>query len=189
MKGMKLSKTSWLILSAGVFTVVLAGLGVTRTGQMKEQNKLDEELGMYTSILEKSQAIPLETQLGDLQEKLKESESQLAEAKDRLRQTVLSVDVTDNFFQIANYCQVIVMNLNTSSISKIAINDVSFSTISITASVTGELSSLIDFIISLNKGYTTGFVRSAQLSVEDTSGDTSAAKATINMVIYSYEGS
>jgi len=189
MKGMKLSKTSWLILSAGVFIVVLTGLGVTRTGQVKEQNKLDEELGMYTAILEKSQAIPLETQLGDLQEKLKESESQLAEAKDRLRQTVLSVDVTDNFFQIANYCQVVVMNLSTTAISNSAINGVNFSTISISATVTGELSSLIDFIIGLNKGYTTGFVKSAQLTVDDTSGDTSTARATISMVIYSYEGS
>jgi hypothetical protein len=186
MKGMKLSKTSWLILSAGIFTVVLAGLGVTRSGQMKEQNTLDEELGMSTTILEKSQAIPLETQLGDLQEKLKESESQLAEAKDRLRQTVLSVDVTDNFFQIANYCNVVVMNLNTTSISNNSLNDVNFSTISLTATATGELSKLIDFIISLNKGYTTGFVKSAQLSVDDTTGETSAA---INMVIYSYEGS
>jgi hypothetical protein len=189
MKGMKLSKTSWLILSAGIFTVVLAGLGVTRSGQMKEQNKLNEEMSMSTSRLEKSQAMPLEIQLGDLQEKLKESESQLAEAKDRLRQTVLSVDVTDNFFQIANYCDVVVMNLNTTTISNNTLNNVNFSTISISATVTGDLSKLIDFIISLNKGYTSGFVKSAQLSVDDTSSETSSSRATIQMVIYSYEGS
>jgi hypothetical protein len=189
MKGMKLSKTSWLILSAGIFTVVLAGLGVTRSGQLKDQNKLDEELTRSTTILEKSQAIPLETQLGDLQDKLKESESQLAEAKDRLRQTVLSVDVADNFFQIAKYCDVVVTNLNTTTISNKNLNDVDFSTISLSATVTGDLSKLIDFIISLNKGYTTGFVKSAQLSVDDTSSETSSTRATINMIIYSYEGS
>ena len=189
MKGMKLSKTSWLILSAGVFTVVLAGLGVTRSGQMKEQDKLSEELTVSTSRLEKSQSMPLEIQFGDLQEKLKESDAQLAEAKDRLRQTVLSVDVADNFFQIANYCDVVVVNLNTTAISNNTLNDVNFSTISLSATITGELSEIIDFIISLNKGYTTGFVKSAQISVDDTSSETSDTRATVNMIIYSYEGS
>ena len=46
MKGLKLSKTSWLILSAGVFIVVLAGLGLTRSQQMKEQTKVADELNL-----------------------------------------------------------------------------------------------------------------------------------------------
>jgi hypothetical protein len=35
MKGIKISKTGWIILSAGIFVVVLAGLGITRSGQVK----------------------------------------------------------------------------------------------------------------------------------------------------------
>ena len=189
MKGLKLSKTSWLILSAGIFLVVLAGLGVTRSGQMKEQTRLGEELNISESRLEKTQVTSLQTQLGELQDRLEESESQLAEAKNRLRQTVLSVDVTDKFFEIAKYSDVVVMNMATSTIAKNTIAGVDCATISLGATITGDVTNIIDFIINLNKGYTSGYVKSAQISLNNISSEVSSASASIQMVVYSYKGS
>jgi hypothetical protein len=189
MKGLKLSKTSWLILAAGIFLVVLAGLGVSRSGQVKEQSRLEEELGISESILEKTQLTSLQTQMGELQDRLDESESQLVEAKDRLRQTVLSVDVTDKFFEVAKYSDVVVMNLVTSTIAKNTIAGVDCSTISIGATITGDVNNIIDFIINLNQGYTTGYVKSAQINLNNVSSEASSASASIQMIVYSYEGS
>ena len=189
MKGLKLSKTSWLILSAGIFLVVLAGLGVTRSGQMKEQTKLGEELSVSESRLEKIQLTSLQTQSVELQDRLEEGESQLAEVKTRLRQTVLSVDVTDKLFEIAKYSEVTIMNLTTSTIAKNNIAGVDLATISLSATIIGDADKIIDFIINLNTGYTTGYVKSAQINLNNESSEESSAKASIQMVVYSYEGS
>jgi hypothetical protein len=188
MKGLKLSKTSWLILAAGIFIVVLSCLGVTRSGQVKEQNKLDEELKMSESRLDKTPTTELQTQLGELQERLEESEGQLAEAKNRLRQTVLSVDVTDKFFEIAKYCDVVIMNITTTTITKNTVAGVNYATISLGAAITGDASKILDFIISLNKGYATGYVKSALISLNNESGEEGSASASIQMIVYSYEG-
>ena len=55
MKKLKLSKTSWLILAAGVFIVVLVGLGLTRSQQIREQSGLDDELSVTQKRLDNLQ--------------------------------------------------------------------------------------------------------------------------------------
>jgi hypothetical protein len=142
-----------------------------------------------------------------------ENQSLLNDTKARLNQTVISVDVTDEFFKIAENCSVNITNLNTSVIAQTSYEGIKFSTISLSASVTGEKKNIVNFIFSLNNGYVTGNVESAQItfdqstSVSDTpesggeSGQDSTqdfgggttlesglAKATVSMLIYSYEG-
>jgi hypothetical protein len=218
MKGLKLSKVSWLILSAGVFIVVLAGLGLTRSQQLKEQTKLNDELSLNQKMLGTVQTTQLSQQLENLRGKVEESESQLKEAQARLHQTVISVDVTDAFFKIAAYCSVNVTNLSTTTISQSKYEGITISTISLNARVTGEKKNIINFIISLNNGYVTGNVQSAQITFASTTDqgeapvsggesgvetgaepgvepgegqtlDTGLADAAISMLIYSYEGS
>ncbi|MBA7638737.1 hypothetical protein ES703_46393 [subsurface metagenome] len=187
MKGLKLSKTSWLILSAGIFVVVLAGLGVTRSQQLKEQSTLEEKLGLSTTRVNTIQVSHLRPQLEELQQKLDESESQLNEVRDRLRQTVVSVDVTEKYFAIAEYCDVVIQNVNTTTISSDVIEGINCSKISISSTVTGEVENIIDFLISVNEGYTTGYVQSVHISIPDESGD-SEPSASFQIVVYSYEG-
>ncbi len=187
MKGLKLSKTSWLVLSAGIFIVVLAGLGVTRSQQLKEQTQLDEEMSLSTMRVNSIRVADLHPQLEELQQRLEESEAQFIEVKGRLRQTVVSADVTDKFFVIAEYCGVEIMNLSTTQISTQTVEGISCSAISITATVEGEVPSIIDFIISLNDGFTIGNVQSARISIPEESSD-SEPSASIQMVVYSYEG-
>lgn len=206
MKGLKLSKASWLILSAGVFIVILAGLGLTRSQQMKEQVKAADELNLTQKRLASVQTAPLSQQLESLKAKVDENQALLKDAQARLHQTVVSVDVTDEFFQIATYCSVNITNLSTTTIAQTKYGDITFSTTSISATVTGEKNNIINFIISLNNGYVTGNVQSAQVTFENEpgTGDTSqqgggsdgdatlgtgGATASVNMLIYSYEGS
>lgn len=196
MKGLKLSKTSWLILSAGVFLVVLAGLGLTRSQQLKEQTQLDEEVTLSEkrlATLEASQLTQLSQQLEGLRVKVEEGEAQLEEAQARLHQTVVSVDVTDELFKIAAYCSVNITNMSTTTISKTKYESITLSTISLSASVTGKKGNIINFINSLNNGYITGYVQSAQINLKETYSDditeeSDADTATMSMIIYSYEG-
>ena len=188
MKGIKLSKTSWLILSAGVFIVILAGLGLTRSQQLSEQSQLDDTLAVTMSRLDSLGVTQLELEEAELKQRLDESMVEFAEVKDRLRQTVVSVDVTDELFRIAEYSNVEIMSMMTSAQTDGKLGSVSCLSTSITANVKGSTDDLIDFVINLNSGYTTGIVRMVNISIpEDTQSDNSTA--AISMSVYSYEGS
>ena len=193
MKGLKLSKTSWLILSAGVFIVVLAGLGLTRSQQLKEQTMIDDELTLSEKRLDTLQTAQLSQQLEILKGKLEESQVQLKEAQIRLKQTVISADVTEKFFRIAESCSVNVTNMSTTSIAQAKYENITVSTIALNAGVTGKATSIVDFVIALNNGYITGSVQSAQISFaepEEEEGlvESDSSTATVSMIIYSYEG-
>jgi len=187
MKGLKLSKTGWLILAAGVFVVILAGLGLTRSQQLKEQSKLEEELSISTMRVDTVQISHLRPQLDELHQKIDESKSQLNEVKDRLRQTVVSVDVTEKLFAIAEYCDVVVYDMANTTISFATIEGVDCLETSISAIVNGEVEDIVDFLIGLNDGYATGYVQSVQITIPDDSSDNEPS-AYFQMVVYSYEG-
>lgn len=188
MKGIKLSKTSWLILAAGVFIVILAGLGLTRSQQLSEQTQLDEALAVTMSRLDLLEVTQLELEDAELQQRLEETKIEFAEVKDRLRQTVISVDVTDELFRIAEYSNVEIMSMMTSAQSNGKLGPVACLTTSIHANVSGSTDDLINFVINLNSGFTMGIVNSVNINIpEDTQSDNSTA--AISMSVYSYEGS
>jgi hypothetical protein len=191
MKGIKLSKISWLILSAGLFLVILVSLGVTRSGQLKEQNRLEEELSISTARVEKIETTDMRPELDEALRRVDEAKSQRDEAAQRLNQMIESVDVTDKFFAIAGHNNIQVNTLSNTQLSSESVNGVNCATISIGASVSGDISDIMDFIISLNDGYTTGYVQSVQIntSVETSDNNTpTPTTANLYMVIYSYEG-
>jgi hypothetical protein len=206
MKGFKLSKTGWLILSAGVFLVVLAGLGLTRSQQMTEQTKLDEELNQIEKRIDAIKTTQLTQQLENLGQKAEESQLLLKDAKARLDASVISVDVADEFFKIAVANSVNITTMSTSVIAQVKYGDIGVSTISLSGTVTGQKQRIIDFIIGLNNGYITGNLGSVHVAFgqgveqseseqaqEEESGESNElkageAEASISMIIYSYEG-
>ncbi len=181
MKGLHLSKTSWLILSAGVFLVVLAGLGLTRSQQMGEQNKLGDELELSEKRLAALKTAQLSQQLEDLKVEVEESQAHLEEAQARLRQTVVSVDVTDELFKIAEYCSVNITEMSTTTISQKEYGGITLSTISLTAKVKGADENLVKYVASLNNDYVTGNIEVAQINF-------CTEETIITMMIYSFEG-
>jgi len=208
----KLSKTSWMILAAGVFLVVLTGLGLTRSQQMKEQTKVASDLDLATKKLATVQTASLSQQLETLKTKVDESQALLNDARAHLHQTVVSVDVTDQFFQVAAYCSVNVTQYSSTVIAQAKYDNVTFSTISLTAQVEGLKTDIVKLVQALNDSYVTGNVQSAQISfgvapestgTEDSEidgeeeSDAGAApdatlspgnaKASISMLIYSCE--
>jgi hypothetical protein len=183
MKKLKLSRASWLILSAGIFIVVFAGLGLTRSQQLQERTQLEEELSINEMRLNQFNVAQLQQQRDELQKQINDSTWKLNLAKYKLRATVESIDVTDEFFLIASKCDVTVNSISSSSIGNDNLKGIGCSTISLSASVSGELSDIINFVISLNHDYTTGYVRSVQIGVCE-----EVSSAGIQMIIYSYEG-
>jgi hypothetical protein len=188
MKSLKLSKTSWLILAAGIFIVVLGSLGITRSQQLQEKGTLDEELRISTQTLEKLQASDQGGKLDDLQQKLEEEQVLLNEAKKRLDQTVVSVDVADDLFDIAEYCGVIVKTVSTTQIRSSNFESIGLDMTSINVAVNGEVPNLVAFVHSLNNDYSTGLVQTFQMNIPASTEEDQIPSATIKLMIYSYEG-
>lgn len=177
---MKLSKASWMILAAGVFLIVLAGLGLTRSNQMKEMAALTEELSVSSLRLSNLKVTQFDAQINELQEQLRDAQERAVEARDKLKQSVISVDVADKFYEIADYYGVIVSRVGTTTISEQPFSSIDCDTISLSAEVSGELDDLVDFIKGLNDNFSTGFVRSVQINGEET--------VSLQMIVYSRKG-
>jgi hypothetical protein len=187
MKGFKFSKTGLLILAAGAFIVVLAGLGIMRFNQTSEQDSLNEALALSETRLNVMDISPLQTQMTGLEEQLNESESLLAAAKQRLIQSVISVDVADKFYETAASHDVIVDTISTTKNQAANYEGVPCTLITINAAVSGDMMNVIDFIASLNNDFTTGYVESAQITIEEDEAE-GGTLANIMMVVYTYEG-
>jgi len=187
MKTLKIGKANWLILSVGVFLVVVASLGLTRSQQLREQSQLGEELSIAEMRLNQLQVKQLRQQQEELQGQLDESKIQLMAAKDKLRQTVESINVTDEFFEVAQSCGVEVASISSSSIKSDKLGGIVCSVITLNAGVQGEVSNLISFVIKLNNDFTTGIVKSAQISILEVA-DEGEPSASILMVVHAYEG-
>jgi hypothetical protein len=187
MKGFKFSKTGLLILATGAFIVVLGGLGIMRYNQTAEQDSLDEALALSEIRLDVVNLQPLQLQMAELEEQLNESEALLEEAKQRLVQSVISVNVTDKFYEIAAYHNIIVDSISTTKNQADTYKGVTCTLITVNAAVSGDLEHVIDFIAGLNNNFTTGFVQSAQIVINDEEGE-SITSANIIMAVYTYEG-
>jgi hypothetical protein len=184
---LKLSKTSWLILSVGLFVVIMAGLGLTRSQQLQAQSQLSQELSVAETRLDKLQVEDLRQKQEELQRQLDESTIRLTEAKDKLRQTIESINVTDEFFEIAQFCGVEVESISSSNIRDDKLEDINCSVITLNAVVEGEVPNIINLVIKLNTDFTTGIVKAVQISIPETSDEDEPA-INIQMVVYTYEG-
>ncbi|MCX7912653.1 MAG: hypothetical protein N2506_06835 [Dehalococcoidales bacterium] len=190
MKRLKLGKAFWLALVAGVFLIMLAGLGITRSQQVQEEEKLQQEIDSGMKNLQKLQVTGLTQQLDDLKRKLAMEKERLAEVKGRLDRTVVSADVVDELFAIADYCGVTVMAVNMSPVQASDYHGVSLLATTLSASATGALDSIISFVVSLNNDFTTGVMRSFSISLpapEEAAQQESLPVVTLQMTIYSYE--
>lgn len=190
MKNFKLSKTSWLILAAGLFVVVLAGLGMTRSQQSQQLSSATAQLKVATMRLNRVDTSGLQTKIDTLQQQIKLGQADLADATARLNQSVVSADVAEEFYSIADTSGVVVNSFTSSPVSKSNLTGIPVATTNIAGSVTGTLKQVIDFISNLNTTFRTGYVQSASIHVQPppSSGiDVDAdATASVQVVIYSY---
>jgi hypothetical protein len=181
---MKISKTSWMILGAGVFVIALAGLGVARNGQVQDQKKVTADLAVNTARLNNLQVTPAEPRITELEQEVKDAQSQTEEIKAKLIQSIISVDVADKFYEIAAFYSVNVTSMGTSTNSEQPFGGIPCEVISLSASASGAVENVIDFVKGLNDNFTTGFVRSAQLDTKDPL----ESIVSVQLIVYSYRG-
>jgi len=186
---LKLSRTSWLILSGGIFIVTIASLGIAHSQQLEEQDLLSDNLSVAEMRLSKLQTRELASQREELEAQLSQAVSQLETAKDDMRQSIESIGVTDSLFEIAETCYVTVMDMSSSGITTEKLAGISYSVSALTVRVEGDVPNLIDFIIKMNNNFTTGVVKSADIDIPETTDEGEASpSAHIRLMVYTYQG-
>jgi len=184
---LKLSKTSWLILTIGVFLVTLASLGITRSQQLHEQDQLNQELSVAKMRVAKFQLEQLSYQHEELEKQLGETISQLEAARTTLSQPNESIIISDALFEIARASNVEIIEVSSSVRTGGDLEGVTASELPLTIWAEGDVANLIDFVTRLNGDLTTGVVKSAKISIPETA-DEGKPSADIRLVVYSYQG-
>ena len=164
---MKLGKTSWLILIAGVVIVAFVSLGLARSRQVGEHEQLNEELTVAETRLTNVQLKELQIRKGELEAQLDEATAQLKAAEDNLRQSNESIDVTDFLFVIAQACGVVINDIHSSDLSSDELAKINCSVSHLSITVTGDVPNLISLVTRLNNDFTTGVVDSVDITIHE----------------------
>lgn len=184
---MKLSKTSWLVLTIGVFVILFAGLGVVRLQQVQEQNQLRGEIALAEQELDGFQREQLSSQEIELEKQLDQATSQFEAVKAIFSQPIKSVAASTILFDMAEAYGLEVTEMSSLGPASDSFDGIDCSAISLTARVEGDVTNLVSFIIKLNSQLVTDVIRSITINFPEV-GSGEKASADIHMVIYTYQG-
>lgn len=183
---MKLRKGTLLIITIGIFVIVAIGLGMVRSQQVSEQNQLNEQIASAQLRLGEIKLEQLSSRQAELENQLGQATSQSEAVKAVLSQPVGSVAATSILFDIAEAHGLEVTEMTSSGPAIENLKGVTYSVISLTAKVEGDVPNLVNFITKLNSYFTTGVVKSTTITIpEKTSGE--KASADIQLVVYTYQ--
>ena len=190
---MKLSKKSWLILTAGIVIMAFVSVDIAHSQKIQEQNQLQEELAMAELRLGKFQLEELASQQEELEKQLSQTISQFEADKAILSQPIKSITASDTLLNIAQDCDVEITEISSSASVNGNLEGITCSVLPLTVRVEGDISSLISFVIKLNSNFKNGDVKSVEISIPETSGgeeqeEEEKASANVHLLIYIYQG-
>jgi hypothetical protein len=184
---LKLGKTSWLIITIGIFSILLAGLCVVHAQQVNQLGQLNDELAVAQLKLSGFQTEQPAQQPTELEKQLSETKAQSETARTTLSQSVESITISNTLFETAESYGVEVIEIKSSGMAENELAGVPCSTLSLNARIKGEVANLVNFITRLNNELATGVVRSIEINIpESTSANTSTAN--FQLVVYTYRG-
>lgn len=183
---MKIRKRTLLIIIVGIFVIVLISLGLLRSQQVSEQNQLNEQLTLIQSRLGVIKLEQLSSRQAELEEQLRQATSQFETVKTVLSQPVGSITATSILFDIARAHGLEITEVTSPGPTSDSLEGVTFSVLSLTVEVEGNVPNIVSFITRLNSYFTTGVVKSITITVPEITGGEKAS-ADIQLVVYTYQ--
>ncbi len=185
---MKLSRKNWWLITAGVFSIALAGLGLAYPQQVSQENGLNKKLALARSSLEQVQLEKFSSQKTELERQVSEATSQCDVVKAMLPKPAAgSIPAITTVFELAKINGVEVAQVSSARAGSEKLEGITFSVISITTKVNGDLPHLVGFISVLNSSLATGVIRSVTMTIP-TNTSAEKASADIQLVVYIHQG-
>lgn len=185
---MKLSKTAWLSLGIGIFTIAFASLGMAYSGQARGQSGLRHELNLAQLRLDNYQSQQLSLQKKEAEIRLVQAESRLKAVKTALSPSTEGIEVSDTLFAIAEACDVEITEIGSSALASEKLEEVTCSVLPLTVQIEGDVPNLVDFVLKLPEEFPTGMVKSVEIIVPEEGEDRENPWANLRLFIYAYRG-
>jgi hypothetical protein len=175
---MRISKKVGLIIGAVILVVILVIMFSTYSRQAGERNDLNARLTTAQTRLP-----VLTNQKTDLENQLAQAESSINANKEKFPESIESIEYGEYLFEIADDCNVDLTSLTFPKPTARTIGAVTYSVVSLSLPVSGELDNIFDFIEALmaDERFASTQVNSVNLAV-------AGGSATISVDIYGYEG-
>ena len=175
---MKLSNKVWIIVGVGIIVVLLAIGFWFHSGQVREQQDLENRLNVATA-----RSVTLAADKQDLENQLSQAQSLLDTSQTQYPQTIESIEYGEYLFEIAEKCNLSLASLSFPKPGTVKQGSVTYSVVSLSLPVSGALEDIFAFIdiIKTDPRFASTRVKSVNLSV---GGDS----ATIAVDIYGYRG-
>ena len=183
---MKLSKKSWLIITTGIFAIIMFGLWTVYSQQLDQQSQLNKALTAAELKLNQLQTNPLPDRRGELEQQLAQTLAQSATARTVLARPVASITMTDILLDIAENHGVTITATSTSGLAGGDLAGLPCSVRPISATVTGNATDIVGFILQVNGDLETGIINSVEISLPETGSE--EATANIQMAVYTRQG-
>jgi len=184
---MKLSKKVGLIIVSVVIVTALASLFSIYAGQASERGELQDRLSRTESLLP-----TLMKQKKDQQDQLADATSALDANKAEFPEVVESIEYGEDFFKIADDCNVDITRLNSSPPTGKNVGSIIYFVSSFVVVVEGDTDNILKFIDAIGTGIDYDLSWSFQLpwsvDVKSVDMEVNKSKATISLDIYGYEG-
>ena len=188
---MKISTTALIFLALGISVIAVFSLNMAYSQQSQEQSRLNAELAMAQLRLEKYPAQDISSQKEELESRLARAKSQLKDAKDSLYWSTQSIEASDALLALAEASNVEVTEISSAGMTTEVLEEITFSALTLTVTVEGEVLDLINFVHNWTKEYPTGMVQSVEITVPEPPEEEEEEEmpsATIDLRIYTYEG-
>lgn len=155
----RLSRTSWLILSIGIFVIAMGGLYMVYRGQVAQQQEVNSKLSQAQAELPQlvSQREKLESQLAKLENDMAQVISSLESAKAKFPEPVDGIEYSEVLFKIADDSVLKIVILTASGTEDEEVDGIIYSVTFFDVVVKGEVDDVLDFVhvISTSDGFTT----------------------------------
>jgi hypothetical protein len=179
---MKINRNNWLLIMAGVLSIVIAGLGVFYLKQVEQQRELNQKFAQTAEDPVKHEIAGLELKKADLEAQINAASSQLEIARAEIPSQSMS-SITQVLFDVAGSYGMDVTELVSAVPTKQALDGVDFSALNLTLQAEGDASKMSDFVVALNGSFTTGVIQSVIVTLPEKSGDKASIK--VDMAVYS----
>lgn len=176
-----------MVIGIGVLVIVLASLATVYFRQSGEQKRLNEQLTLAKSRLELIDLAALSSRQAELEGQLGQVSSQSKAVKGILSQPVGSVTANSVLFDLAQAHGLKIIEVTSSTPDIEKLEGIIYSAVSLTAKVEGDVSDLVRFVTNVNDFLITGTVRSAVITIPETSSDEEAV-LDIQLVVYTHQG-
>lgn len=160
----KLSKTGWLIILIGLLAIAFSALGMTYSQQNREQTRLNQELALAQLLMKKTSSNYAEEKRS-LEDSTVKTRAELGTLKATLSPGNESIEAVDTLFQIADACQVTMVDIASAPPAPENVSGMPFSALSLAVRIRGRSADILQFISNWTEKNITGIVKSVAITL------------------------